>query len=205
MDSGDTAWILAATALVMLMTPAVGLLYAGMSRRKNAIAMLTLSVISLALVSIQWILVGYTLSFGSDINGFIGNLDHIGLRNVGFEPLEGLTVPHLAFMAFQLMFAAITLAILTSAIAERVKLSSFIVFGLLWATFVYAPLAHWVWGNGWLAELGALDFAGGTVVHINSGFSALALALVIGKRIGFGEYPIEPHNVPMAILGAVLL
>jgi len=204
LDSGDTAWILAATALVMLMTPGVGLFYGGMVRRKNVVSMISLSFIAFALVSIQWVIIGYSLSFGSDIAGFVGGLDYIGLKGVGMDCGDS-TIPHLAFMVFQLVFAAITLAILTSAVAERVKLSSFIVFGLLWTTLVYDPLAHWVWGGGWLAELGALDFAGGTVVHISSGFSALALALVIGKRIGFGEYDMEPHNIPMTLLGAALL
>jgi Amt family ammonium transporter len=202
-DSGDTAWLLAATALVMLMTPGVGLFYGGMVRRKTVISMIALSFIAYAIVSIQWVILGYTLSFGSDIAGFIGNLNYLGLNGVGMEAES--TIPDLLFMLFQLVFAAITLAILTSAIAERVKLSSFIVFGLFWTTLVYDPLAHWVWGNGWAAKLGALDFAGGTVVHISSGFSALALALVIGKRRGFGEYSIEPHNIPMTLIGAALL
>ncbi|AEA46716.1 ammonium transporter [Archaeoglobus veneficus] len=204
LDSGDTAWILAATALVMLMTPGVGLFYGGMVRRKNVISMISLSFVAFALVSIQWVILGYSLSFGSDIAGFVGGLDYLGLKGVGMD-CGDLTVPHLSFMVFQLVFAAITLAILTSAVAERVKLSSFIVLGLLWTTLVYDPLAHWVWGGGWAAEIGALDFAGGTVVHISSGFSALALALVIGRRIGFGEYDMEPHNIPMTLLGAALL
>jgi len=203
LDSGDTAWILVATALVMLMTPGVGLFYGGMVRRKNAVSMISLSFIAFALVSIQWVLFGYTLSFGSDIAGFIGSMEYFGLEGVGME--ANGTIPHLVFMIFQLTFAAVTLAILTSAIAERVRLSSFIIFGLLWTTMVYDPLAHWVWGGGWAASIGALDFAGGTVVHISSGFSALALALVIGKRAGFGEYSMEPHNIPMTLLGAALL
>jgi Amt family ammonium transporter len=204
LDSGDTAWILVSTALVMLMTPGVGLFYGGMVRKKSVVSMLSFSFVALALISIQWVLFGYSLSFGSDIAGFIGGLDFLGLRNVGMDGGD-LTVPHLAFMAFQLAFAVVTLAILTSTMAERVKMSAFIVFGLLWTTLVYDPLAHWVWGGGWLAELGALDFAGGTVVHISSGFSALALALVIGKRRGFGEEQMGPQNIPMALLGAALL
>ncbi len=186
LDSGDTVWILVSTAMVMLMTPGVGLFYGGMVRKKSVLAMLSLSFVALALISIQWILIGYSLSFGSDVVGFIGDLGFLGLRNVGMD-CGDLTIPHLAFMAFQLAFAVVTLAILTSTMAERVKLSAFIVFGLLWTTLIYDPLAHWVWGGGWLAELGALDFAGGTVVHISSGFSALALALVVGKRYGFGD------------------
>ena len=201
-DSGDTAWILVATALVMLMTPGVGLFYGGMVRRKHAVSVISLSFIAFALVSIQWVILGYTLAFGSDISGFVGNLESLGLRGIG---TEGDTIPDILFMIFQLVFAAITLAILTSAIVKRVKLSSFIVLGLLWTTLVYDPLAHWVWGGGWLAELGALDFAGGTVVHISSGFSALALAIVIGKRMGFRDENMEPHNIPMTLLGAALL
>lgn len=204
-DSGDTAWILASTALVMLMTPGVGLFYGGMVRGKNVVAMIGLAFISLIVVVLQWIFVGYSLSFGPDVGGFIGNLNHFLLNNVGFEAFDGTKIPQLAFMIYQMMFAVITLAILVSAIAERAKISAFIVFGLLWVTLVYNPFAHWLWGGGWLAKLGALDFAGGMVVHVSSGFSALALALVIGKRMGYGEYSMEPHNVPMTLLGAALL
>jgi len=192
--------------MVMLMTPGVGLFYGGLVRSKTVVSMIGLSFLALALASIQWVLFGYSLSFGTDIGGFVGGLDFLGLQGVGMEaaPMAD-TIPHVLYMAFQLVFAAVTLAILTSAVAERVKISSFIVFGLLWTTLVYDPLAHWVWGGGWAASLGALDFAGGTVVHISSGFSALALALVIGKRIGFGSYVLEPHNIPMAMIGAGLL
>jgi Amt family ammonium transporter len=204
LDSGDTAFILVATAMVMLMTPGVGLFYGGLVRKKDVVSMIGLSFLALALVSIQWVLVGYSLSFGTDIAGFIGGLDFLGLRGVGMDAGDG-TIPGLLFMVFQLVFAGITLAIITSAVAERVKIGSFIVFGILWTTLVYDPLAHWAWGGGWASQLGALDFAGGTVVHISSGFGALALALVIGKRIGFGEYDMEPHNIPMTMLGAALL
>ncbi len=203
LDSGDTAWILAATALVLLMTPGVGLFYGGMVRRKNALSTISLSFLALAIVSVQWVLFGYTLSFGSDVNGVIGGLEYTGLAGIGLE--ETGTIPHLGFVAFQLTFAAITLAILVSGMAERVRLSSFILFGFLWTTLVYDPLAHWVWGGGWLAELGALDFAGGTVVHISSGFSALAIAFVIGRRAGFGEHSMEPHSIPMTLIGSALL
>ncbi|MDD1639798.1 MAG: ammonium transporter [Methanomicrobiales archaeon] len=205
LDSGDTAWILAATALVMLMTPGVGFFYGGMVRRKNVISMIALSFIAFALVSIQWVLFGYSLSFGPDISGLIGGLGLAGLIGVGQDPSGTSTIPALAFMMYQLVFATVTLAILTSVFAERVKISAFLVFGLLWTTLVYDPLAHWVWGGGWLAGLGALDFAGGTVVHISAGFSALAIALVIGKRRGFGVHTMEPANIPMALLGAALL
>ena len=186
----DTAWLIVATALVMLMTPGVGLFYGGMVRRKNAIYMITLSFIAYVLVSLQWVFAGYSLSFGKDMGGVIG----IG----GMIPID-------IFAIYQLTFAAITLAIITSAAAERMKLSAFVIFGLLWTTLVYDPFAHWLWGNGWLAKLGALDFAGGIVVHVSSGFGALALAIALGARRGFGEHSIEPHNIPMTLLGAALL
>jgi Amt family ammonium transporter len=186
------------------MTPGVGLFYGGLVRKKDVISMIGLSFLALALVSVQWVLFGYSLSFGSDIGGFAGGLDYIGLSGVGMDGGD-LTIPHLLFMAFQLVFAAVTLAIITSAVAERVKISSFLVFGFLWTTLVYDPLAHWFWGGGWAANMGALDFAGGAVVHISSGFGALALAMVIGKRMGFGEHGMEPHNIPMTMTGAGLL
>ena len=204
LDSGDTAWVLVATAMVMLMIPGVGLFYGGLVRKKDVVSMIGLSFLALALVSVQWVLVGYSLSFGTSVGGFVGGLDFLGLRGVGMDSGDG-TIPDLLFMVFQLVFAGITLAIITSAVAERVRIGSFIVFGLLWTTLVYDPLAHWAWGGGWAGELGALDFAGGTVVHISSGFGALALALVIGKRIGFGDHNMEPHSIPMTMLGAALL
>jgi Amt family ammonium transporter len=188
------------------MTPGVGLFYGGLVRSKTVVSMIGLSFLAFALVSIQWVLLGYSLSFGTDVSGFIGGLEFLGLQGVGIDPAPlADNIPHFLYAAFQLTFAAVTLAILTSAVAERVKLSSFIVLGLLWTTLIYDPLAHWVWGGGWLAGLGALDFAGGTVVHISSGFSALAIALVIGRRIGYGSYVMEPHNIPMAMIGAGLL
>ncbi|MDN7025401.1 ammonium transporter [Methanoculleus sp. FWC-SCC1] len=201
-DTGDTAFILICTALVMLMTPGVGLFYGGLVRRKNFISMIALAFIAFSVVTIQWVVFGYSLAFGSDIGGLIGSLEYVGLSGVG---MDGEGIPDLLFMVFQLVFAGLTLAIVTSGVAERVKISSFIVFGLLWTTLVYDPLAHWAWGGGWAAQLGALDFAGGTVVHISSGFGALALALVIGKRVGFGTYGMEPHNIPMTLLGGALL
>ena len=206
LNSGDTAWVLAATALVMLMTPGVGLFYGGLVRRKTVVSMIGLSFLAFALASIQWVLFGYSLAFGSDISGIVGGLNYLALNGVGATeaPLAS-NIPHLVYMMFQLVFAAVTLAILTSAVAERVKISSFIVLALLWTTLVYDPLAHWVWAGGWSAQMGALDFAGGTVVHISSGFSALAIALVIGKRMGFGSYVMEPHNIPMSMIGAGLL
>ncbi|MDI6899595.1 MAG: ammonium transporter [Methanolinea sp.] len=203
-DSGTTAWLLISTALVMLMTPAVGFFYGGLVRRKNFISMVALSFIVFALVSIQWVILGYSLAFGGDIGGLIGNLQHFGLE--GLDPGQGDTAyPPLLFVAFQLVFATVTMAIVTSGFAERVRLSAFVLFVLLWTTLVYDPLAHWAWGGGWTMGLGSLDFAGGTVVHISSGFAALAVALVIGKRSGFGQYTMEPHNIPMTLLGAGLL
>jgi len=206
LDSGATAWILASTALVMLMTPGVGFFYGGLVRKKNFISMITLSFVAFALVSIQWVMLGYSLAFGPDVGGFIGNLDFLGLNGVGMEAGSySPAIPGLLYMVFQLVFATVTMAIVTSAFAERIKFSAYLVFALLWTTIVYDPLAHWVWGGGWTAQFGSIDFAGGTVVHISSGFAALALALVIGKRVGFGQYALEPANIPMAILGAALL
>ncbi len=202
LNSGDTAFILICTAMVMLMTPGVGLFYGGLVRRKNFISMLALAFIAFSVVTLQWVTFGYSLAFGTDIAGIIGGLDYVGLAGVG---MGGEGIPDLLFMVFQLVFAGLALAILTSGVAERVKLSAFIVFGLLWTTLVYDPLAHWAWGGGWAATLGALDFAGGTVVHISSGFGALALAMVIGKRVGFGSHSMEAHNIPMTLLGGALL
>lgn len=204
-SGSDNAWVLISTALVFIMIPGVGLFYGGMVRRKNAISTIMLSFTVLALISLQWVLWGYSLAFGSDIGGFIGSLEFAGLNGVGMEAMEGLTIPELTFMMFQGMFAIITVALISGGLVERIKFSSFLVFSVIWATLVYDPVAHWVWGGGWLSNLGALDFAGGTVVHISSGMSALALALVLGARKGFGKIPMGPHNIPMTVLGAALL
>ena len=207
-DSGDTAWVLTSSALVLLMTaPGLALFYGGMVRQKNALATIMQSFIILALISVQWVLWGYSLAFGPDKGGIVGGLEWIGLRGVGLDPGPySDTVPHQAYMVFQLMFAVITPALITGAFAERIKFSTFIVFTLAWATFIYDPLAHWVWGKGgWLGALGALDFAGGTVVHISSGVSALAAALVIGRRKGYGREPMQPHSLPLTVAGAALL
>lgn len=207
-DTGDTAWVLISTALVMLMTPGLALFYGGMVRRKNVLGTIMHSFIAIAIVSVQWILFGYSLSFGPDINGIIGGLDWIGLRGIGIEPNPdyAATVPHIAFMAYQMMFAVITPALISGAVAERMKFSAFLIFMLLWTTIVYDPVAHWVWGvGGWLKNMGTLDFAGGIVVHITSGISALAAALIIGKRKGFLREAITPHDLPMTVLGAGLL
>jgi Amt family ammonium transporter len=206
LDSGAIAWVLASTALVMIMTPGVGLFYGGLVRKKNFIDMITLSFVAFALVSIQWVLIGYSLAFGPDIGGFIGNLSNLGLNGVGMNagPYSPV-IPAMLYMVFQLVFATVTMAIVTSGFAERIKFSSYLIFAAIWTTIVYDPLAHWVWGGGWTSQFGAIDFAGGTVVHISSGFAALALALVIGKRVGFGQYAMEPANIPWSILGAALL
>jgi Amt family ammonium transporter len=204
LDTGVTTWLLVSAALVMLMIPGVGLFYAGLVRRKNIISMIALSFVALAVVSIYWMVIGYSLAFGPDISGFIGNLDYAFLNGVSMDAGERGYAP-LVFMVFQLFFAAVTLTIITSGVAERVRLSSFIVFMLLWMTFVYCPLAHWAWGGGWAQSGGLLDFAGGTVVEICSGFSALAIALVIKSRAGFGKYSMEPYNIPLALIGAGLL
>ena len=207
-DTGDTAWVLMSSALVMLMTPALGFFYGGLVRGKNVLATIMQSFFILALISVQWVLWGYSLAFGPDKGGIIGGLDWLGLRGVGAAPNPdyAATIPHQAFMLFQMMFAVITPALITGAFAERKKFSTFIVFILAWATLVYDPLAHWVWGvGGWLRDRGALDFAGGTVVHISSGVSALAAALIIGKRKGYGHQPMAPHNLPMTVMGASLL
>jgi len=201
-DTGDTAFVLICTALVMLMTPAVGLFYGGMVRRKNYISMIALAYIAFVIVTVQWILVGYSLAFGSDIGGLIGAFDFVGLSGIG---MGGDGIPDILFVAFQMVFACLALAIITSGAAERIKVSSFIVFGLLWTTLVYDPLAHWAWGGGWASSLGALDFAGGTVVHISAGFGALALALVIGQRKGYGSYSMGAHNIPATLVGGALL
>jgi Amt family ammonium transporter len=206
-NTGDTAWLLASAALVMLMTPALGFFYGGLVRRKNVLATIMHSFFILCLISVQWVLWGYSLAFGPDIGGVIGGLDWAGLKGVGQEPSPyAPTVPALAFMVFQMMFAVITPALITGAFAERKRFKAFVVFTLLWATLVYDPVAHWVWGGGWLGKgLGALDFAGGTVVHITSGVSALVAALVLGRRKGYGAEPMDPHDATMTVLGASLL
>jgi len=207
-DSGDTAWILISTALVMLMTPGLAMFYGGMVRRKNVLGTIMHSFIAIALVSVQWVIIGYSLAFGPDVRGVIGGLDWMGLAGVGTGPNAdyAATVPHLAFMAYQMMFAVITPALISGAFAERMKFSSFLVFSLAWTTIVYDPVCHWVWGvGGWMKGLGVLDFAGGIVVHATSGFSALAAALYIGKRKGFLQESMPPHDLPLTVLGAGIL
>ncbi len=206
MNTGDTAFMLIATALVMLMTPGLALFYGGLVRAKNVLATIMQSFICLGVISIIWVAYGYSMSFGPDVAGFVGNLDWAFLHGVGLKPGPyASTIPDLLFCAFQLMFAIITPALITGAFAERMKFSAFLLFTVLWATFVYFPICHWVWGGGWLGKLGALDFAGGTVIHINSGVAALAAAIVIGKRKGWGHEAFHPHNLTITILGAGLL
>jgi ammonium transporter, Amt family len=205
---GDTAWILISAALVMLMTPGLALFYGGMVRTKNVLGTIMQSFMIIALISVQWVLFGYSLAFGPDVGGLIGDFSWFGLNGVGLLPNPDYagTVPHQAFMIYQGMFAVITPALLMGAIAERMKFKTFFIFSLLWATLVYDPIAHWVWGNGgWIRKMGGLDFAGGIVVHISSGVSALAAALLAGKRKGYGTEPMAPHSLPMTITGAAIL
>ncbi len=208
-DTGDTAWVLVSTAMVLLMTaPGLALFYGGMTRSKNALSTIMQCFIILCLISIQWVLWGYSLAFGPDIGGIIGGLEWFALNGVGTEPYPAYaaTIPHQAFMLFQMMFAVITPALICGAFAERIKFSSFLLFTLLWATFIYDPLAHWVWGvGGWVRTLGALDFAGGTVVHISSGMAGLACAIMVRKRLGHGKEQMHPHDLPMTLTGASLL
>jgi len=204
---GDTAWVLVATAFVLMMTPALAFFYGGMVRKKNVLSTLNLSFITIGIISIQWVLIGYTLAFGRNVGGIIGAFNHVGLAGVGSAPGSyAPTIPSLAFAAYQMMFAIITPALITGAFVERIKFKTFLVFTLLWATLVYDPVAHWVWGlGGFLGRLGALDFAGGTVVHVLAGVSALAFAIVIGQRKGYGKTTMEPSNIPYTVLGAGLL
>ena len=209
-NSGDTAWVLTSAALVMLMTPGLALFYGGLVRRKNVLSTIMHSIFILALVSVTWVLIGFTLAFGTDVNGWgiIGGLDYIGLHGVGKEPLTQYapTIPGSAYMAFQMMFAVITPALITGAFAERKRFKAFVLFSLLWTLVVYSPIAHWVWGEGgWLRQMGAIDFAGGTVVHISSGVAALVAALVLGPRVKRESDRFEPHDVRLTIIGAGLL
>ena len=203
-NSGDTAWVLISAALVMLMTPGLAMFYGGMVRVKSVLNMMMMCFLALGLVSIIWVLYGYSLAFGPDSAGLIGNFDFVGMANTVGE-VEG-TIPTLAFAMFQMTFGIITCALLAGAVADRIRTIAWIAVIVLWTTFVYIPLAHWTWGGGWIgSQLGALDFAGGTVVEINSGFSALALAIVVGQRIGFRRDPMRPHNLPLVLLGAGML
>jgi Amt family ammonium transporter len=207
-NGADTAWMMISTALVMLMTPGVALFYGGMVRSKNVLSTIMMSFMSLGVIGILWVLFGYSLAFGTDHWGIIGGFDYIGLRNVGQSPspIYASTVPHLMFMIFQMTFAVITVALITGAVVERIKFSAILLFSVLWFTLVYVPVAHWVWGGGWMAKLGIIDFAGGLVVHITAGVSALAMAVLLGPRKGvYDGAPMAAHNVPMVVIGAGLL
>jgi Amt family ammonium transporter len=206
MNSGDTAWVLISSSLVMLMTPALGLFYGGMVQQKNVMTTFMLSFCTLLVVTLQWILFGYSLSFGPDIGHVIGGLTWLGLTNLPATSDYAPTIPHMAYMLFQMKFAIITPALITGAFAERVKFSSFLLFTILWATLVYDPVAHWVWGaGGWLHNLGALDFAGGTVVHITAGVAALAMSLALKRRKRPVDHRLQPYSVPLVLFGAVFL
>ena len=207
-DTGDTAWVLVSSAFVLAMLmPGLALFYGGLVRTKNVLGTIMQSVMILSVVSLLWILFGYSLAFGPDKGGVIGGLEWVGLSGVGSEPhpVYGPTIPHQAFMLFQLMFAAIAPALITGAFAERKRFTSVVLFAALWSVFVYVPLAHWIWGGGWLAKLGALDFAGGAVIHISSGAAALVCAIVLGQRRGYGTDYMAPHNLPMTLLGTGFL
>jgi Amt family ammonium transporter len=207
-NTGDTAWVLLSAALVFLMTPGLAFFYGGLVRKKNMLSVLMQCFMLMCIITLQWVIFGYSLSFGPDIKGMIGSLSWAGLHGVGMTPFAdySATVPHQAFMIYQAMFAIITPGLILGAFAERMKFSAFVVFSLLWATFVYDPVCHWVWGvGGFLRNMGALDFAGGTVVHINAGVAALVCALVLGKRKGYPDHMSPPHNLPFAVLGAGLL
>lgn len=207
-DTGDTAWVIMSSALVLCMTlPGLALFYGGLVRSKNVLGTIMHSAVILCMISLTWVLWGYSLAFGPDVGGVIGGLAWFGLNGVGLEPSTtyATTIPHQVFMVFQLMFAAITVALITGSFAERMQFKALLLFSLLWSTFIYSPLAHWVWGGGWLQGMGALDFAGGAVVHISSGFAALVCALVLGPRKGYGMEAMPPHNLPMTVLGTGLL
>jgi len=205
LNTGDTAWIIVATALVMVMTPAgLALFYGGMSRSKNLLNTFAMTFVSYCIGSIVWMLWGYSLAFGPDKAGIIGGLDHVFMRGIGVDSLTG-TIPTYLFALFQMTFAGITVALVLGSIVDRMKFSSWIVFSILWITFIYCPIAHWVWGGGWMAEMGTLDFAGGNVVHINAGVAGLVLALVVGKRKGYGKEVMFPSSVTLTALGAALL
>jgi len=206
-NQSDTAFIIICAALVMFMTPGLALFYAGMTRSKNALGTIMQSFVALGVISLVWLFWGYSLSFGTDIGGLIGGFDFLAMSGVGMEPHATLAtnLPHVVFMIFQCMFAIITPALITGAFAERMRFSAFLLFIVLWSTFVYAPLCHWVWGGGWMFQMGAMDFAGGAVVHMSSASAALAAALVIGKRKGWGKRSFLPHNLPMTMIGTGLL
>ena len=206
-NSGDTAWVLASSALVLLMTPGLAFFYGGLVRSKSVVGVIMHSFMAMGIVGVVWVLWGYSLAFGPDWGSFIGKLDYVGLRNVSAVEAGPWadTIPHMTFVIFQGMFAIITPALITGAFVERMKFSDYIIFTIAWVTIVYAPMAHWVWGGGWLGGFGVMDFAGGAVVHMNSGLAALAAAMIVGRRLRHGQEPMDSHNVPFVILGASLL
>jgi Amt family ammonium transporter len=203
-DSGDTAWMLMSTALVLFMTPGLALFYGGMVRAKNILAMLMQNVFAMGLMAVLWVLLGYSIAFGGS-NDWIGNLDFVGFKDIGMEVMEPLTIPVILFAAFQMTFAIITPALITGATADRFRFGAYALFIAAWMLVVYSPVAHWVWGGGWIAEMGALDYAGGAVVHINAGAAALALCIILGKRKGWPREGMHPHNLPLTILGTGIL
>ena len=200
--AADTAWVLIASALVLFMLPGLALFYGGMVRRKNVLSSMMHSFVAMSIIAIEWVIIGYSLAFGTG-NWFIGDLEHVFLQGIDLNSISG-TIPTYAFIVFQGMFAIITPALIIGAFVERMKFGAFLIFTVLWGTFVYAPVCHWVWGGGWIGKMGALDFAGGTVVHINAGIAALVTALIIGKRKN-GTHAPTPHNLPLTVIGAALL
>jgi Amt family ammonium transporter len=206
LNTGDTAWMLVSSALVLLMLPGLALFYGGMVRSKNVLSTMMHSFVVMGLIAVQWVAVGYTIGFGNDIGGLVGGFNKLMLNGITIDTLSN-TIPELVFAMFQGMFAIITIALISGAVAERMKFSAYCIFALLWSTLVYDPIAHWVWGGGWLSKLSpaALDFAGGTVVHLSSGISALALIIFLGKRHGFPQERMAPHSLPLTLLGAGLL
>ena len=204
-DTGNTAWILIAAAMVFFMTPGLALFYGGMARSKNVLSTIMQSFFLIGVISVEFMLIGYTLIFGDDVHGIIGSLNKIGLMGTENSIMEGANIPEMAFIAFQCMFAIITPAIMSGSITGRMRFAPFVVFAVIWSVLIYNPMAHWVWGGGFLANLGALDFAGGLVIHVLSGVSGLVLCLLLGRRRGYGRMPILPHHLPMTVLGGAML
>lgn len=204
-DTGNTAWVLIAAAMVFFMTPGLALFYGGMARSKNVLSTIMQSFFLIGVISVEFMLIGYTLIFGDDVHGIIGSLNKIGLMGTENSIMEGANIPEMAFIAFQCMFAIITPAIMSGSITGRMRFAPFVVFAVIWSVLIYNPMAHWVWGGGFLANLGALDFAGGLVIHVLSGVSGLVLCLLLGRRRGYGRMPMLPHHLPMTVLGGAML
>lgn len=204
-DTGNTAWVLIAAAMVFFMTPGLALFYGGMARSKNVLSTIMQSFFLIGVISVEFMLIGYTLIFGDDVHGIIGSLNKIGLMGTENSIMEGANIPEMAFIAFQCMFAIITPAIMSGSITGRMRFAPFVIFAIIWSIFIYNPMAHWVWGGGFLANLGALDFAGGLVIHVLSGVSGLVLCLLLGRRRGYGRMPMLPHHLPMTVLGGAML